>query len=152
MTKPSPTAQLEGAHAFYADGCANCHSGARTSPTRSRATLGCRSSVPAKASSTAPSPPTTSAGATSPSNAADRYAFRPPPLTNVELTGPWGHAGQYKDLDEFIEHYDDPTFSLTAYDITEHVAESEAYLWDMFYENRADVLATLHPSDPSRCR
>ena len=28
-------------------------------------------------------------------NIKDKYAFRTPSLRNVELTGPWGHAGAY---------------------------------------------------------
>ncbi len=33
------------------------------------------------------------------------FGFRTAPLRNVEITGPWGHAGQYTDLDRFIGHY-----------------------------------------------
>lgn len=47
---------------------------------------------------------------------ADFYRFRTAPLRNVELTGPWGHAGQYDDLGEFIRHYIDPEQSLLDFD------------------------------------
>ncbi|MBA3820291.1 MAG: hypothetical protein H0X17_15470 [Deltaproteobacteria bacterium] len=38
-------------------------------------------------------------------NRAERYAFRTTPLRNVEVTGPYGHAGQILDLDELVRHY-----------------------------------------------
>jgi cytochrome c peroxidase len=37
--------------------------------------------------------------------AKDRYAFRTPPLRNVELTAPYGHDGAFTDLRAFIDHY-----------------------------------------------
>lgn len=48
-------------------------------------------------------------------DADDRYGFRTPPLRNVELTGPWGHAGQFADLAEFIDHYSRNDEKLRAY-------------------------------------
>ncbi len=36
---------------------------------------------------------------------ADRYRFRTPSLLNVQVTGPWGHAGTYETLDEVVRHY-----------------------------------------------
>ncbi|MGI9259051.1 MAG: cytochrome-c peroxidase [Gammaproteobacteria bacterium] len=36
----------------------------------------------------------------------DRYRFRTPSLLNVEVTGPYGHAGAYETLDEVVRHYD----------------------------------------------
>jgi cytochrome c peroxidase len=36
--------------------------------------------------------------------AQDRYAFRTPPLRNVELTAPYGHDGAFFDLREFVAH------------------------------------------------
>jgi cytochrome c peroxidase len=47
---------------------------------------------------------------------ADRYAFRTPPLRNVALTAPYGHAGQFVELRDFIGHYSDPERSLAEYD------------------------------------
>ncbi len=46
---------------------------------------------------------------------ADRYAFRTPALRNVELTAPYGHAGQFLDLSEFVAHYGDSAAGLRAY-------------------------------------
>ena len=35
----------------------------------------------------------------------DRFAFRTPPLRNVELTGPWMHNGSYTDLEAAVRHH-----------------------------------------------
>jgi cytochrome c peroxidase len=45
---------------------------------------------------------------------ADRFAFRTPPLRNVELTGPYMHNGTFGRLDEAIHHHIDPTVALSA--------------------------------------
>ncbi len=34
-----------------------------------------------------------------------RQAFRTPSLLNVEVTGPWGHAGNYDSLEQVFAHY-----------------------------------------------
>lgn len=47
--------------------------------------------------------------------AEDNYKFRTPSLRNVELTGPWGHAGSHTDLKEVVRHHLDPVNSLRAY-------------------------------------
>ncbi len=46
----------------------------------------------------------------------DKYRFRTPSLRNVELTGPWGHAGAYNSLEAVVRHHLDPVRSLNAYD------------------------------------
>ena len=38
----------------------------------------------------------------------DRYRFRTPSLLNVEVTGPYMHAGAYASLTDVVEHYADP--------------------------------------------
>lgn len=47
----------------------------------------------------------------------DRYRFRTPSLRNVELTGPWGHAGTYQTLEGVIRHHVDPVAALEGYDV-----------------------------------
>ena len=49
-------------------------------------------------------------------NIKDKYAFRTPSLRNVELTGPWGHAGAYNELEAFIGAHIDPYLALSNYD------------------------------------
>ncbi len=51
--------------------------------------------------------------------AEDRYRFRTPSLRNVELTGPWGHAGSYSTLEDVLRHHVDPVRSLEEYDAGE---------------------------------
>ena len=46
----------------------------------------------------------------------DLYKFRTPPLRNVALTAPYGHAGAYPDLESTIRHHLDPIAALKNYD------------------------------------
>lgn len=50
---------------------------------------------------------------------ADKYAFRTPTLLNVEVTGPWTHAGAYTDLEAMIWHHLDPRDEVTNYDVSQ---------------------------------
>lgn len=45
-----------------------------------------------------------------------RFAFRVPPLRNVELTAPYTHSGAYATLEAVVEHYNDVPKSLREYD------------------------------------
>lgn len=47
----------------------------------------------------------------------DDYKFRTPSLRNVALTGPWGHAGAYDDLEDVVRHHLDPIGSLHGYEV-----------------------------------
>jgi cytochrome c peroxidase len=47
--------------------------------------------------------------------AEDEFKFRTPSLRNVELTGPWGHDGAYKTLEDVVRHHLDPVTSLELY-------------------------------------
>ena len=49
-------------------------------------------------------------------NAADRYAFRTPPLRNVELTAPYGHNGAFFSLRDFVGHYSESDRKLREFD------------------------------------
>ena len=49
-------------------------------------------------------------------NVAERYAFRTPPLRNVELTAPFGHDGAIMDLQAFVDHYSESDLKLRGYD------------------------------------
>lgn len=46
----------------------------------------------------------------------DKYAFRTPPLRNVELTGPYMHNGAYSTLEAVLEHHLNPVNGLRNYD------------------------------------
>ncbi|WP_227367830.1 cytochrome-c peroxidase [Halomonas sp. M20] len=54
-------------------------------------------------------------------DSADLYKFRTPSLRNVELTGPWGHAGAYASLEAVVRHMLDPVASLDAYAIDQAI-------------------------------
>lgn len=45
----------------------------------------------------------------------DAYAFRTPMLRNVVHNGPWGHAGAFSDLRDFVTHHMDPVAGLERY-------------------------------------
>jgi cytochrome c peroxidase len=68
----------------------------------------------------------------------DRYRFRTTPLRNVELTGPYGHAGQFPRLLDFVRHYSDADARLRGYD----QSQIERLLRGQFVLNTEDVIAT----------
>jgi cytochrome c peroxidase len=49
----------------------------------------------------------------------DRFKFRTPSLRNVELTGPWGHAGTHTSLEDVVRHHLAPVDSLHGYRMPE---------------------------------
>lgn len=73
-----------------------------------------------------------------------RFAFRAPPLRNVELTAPYMHNGAYLTLEAVVRHYDDPEEALRTYD----ASDVEPALRDRVHDDPAtidDILATLDP-------
>jgi cytochrome c peroxidase len=48
----------------------------------------------------------------------DKYAFRTLSLLNVEVTGPYGHDGAYKSLEDIIRHNANPEAAVAAYDFS----------------------------------
>ncbi len=71
----------------------------------------------------------------------DRYRFRTPSLLNVELTAPYGHAGQYATLESFVGHYTDPARRLREYDIFANVRDPD--LTGTLVDNRELLLQNL---------
>lgn len=49
----------------------------------------------------------------------EKYAFRTPPLRNVELTGPYMHNGAYNTLEEVVRQQLDPIYHLENYDASQ---------------------------------
>lgn len=74
-------------------------------------------------------------------NAAERYAFRTPPLRNVELTAPYGHDGAIVDLREFVDHYSESDIKLRSFD----VAQLEEALRPTLLPTVEEILATRDP-------
>jgi cytochrome c peroxidase len=71
-------------------------------------------------------------------NPRDRYAFRTPPLRNVELTAPYGHDGAFFSLRDFVAHYSESDIKLRAFDVN----GLEPALRGTLLQNFEDILAT----------
>lgn len=116
-------AQLRGARLFFAEdkgNCVSCHSGNAFTDQRYHKTLtpqfGPGNSVPA---GDGPGGLDDFGRLRNTGDQGDKYAWRTPPLRNVELTGPYGRLGQYTELSDFIAHYHNPKKALKQYDITQ---------------------------------
>ncbi|MBA3345073.1 MAG: cytochrome-c peroxidase [Gemmatimonadales bacterium] len=72
---------------------------------------------------------------------ADRYAFRTPPLRNVELTAPYGHDGAFTDLRAFIDHYSESDIKLRSFDVN----QLEPALRGSVLATFEEILATRDP-------
>lgn len=72
----------------------------------------------------------------------DIYRFRTPPLRNVVLTGPWGHAGQFDRLSGFIDHHSLNAEKLRAYSDDD---VPEPLLRGTLVDNREAVIASRSP-------
>jgi cytochrome c peroxidase len=70
-----------------------------------------------------------------------RYAFRTPPLRNVDLSGPFGHAGQFASLTDFIDHYSESESKLRNYDPSQLPSDLRGTL----LANFDDIMATRDP-------
>jgi cytochrome c peroxidase len=105
--------ELRGARNFLAFSCAKCHSGPALSDNGFHNAL-----VPQFGPGAGHGPDGRDdygrMGVTG--NAAERYAFRTPPLRNVELTGPYGHDGAIADLRDFVDHYSEIDAKLRSFD------------------------------------
>lgn len=73
--------------------------------------------------------------------AQDRYKFRTPSLLDVERTAPYGHAGQFAELRDFVAHYRDAALSNRQYDIQSNVFDPALVTTLVF--NSEFVLASL---------
>lgn len=51
--------------------------------------------------------------------ATDKFAFRTPSLINVEVTGPWSHAGAYTTLEGVVKHHLNPAKAVASYDFSQ---------------------------------
>ncbi len=48
-----------------------------------------------------------------------QFAFRAPPLRNVELTAPYMHSGAYPTLEAVVKHYSDVARAVRSYDVAQ---------------------------------
>jgi len=102
---------LRGADLFVGKaGCASCHSGALLTDQKTHC-IGTPQLGPGKDAESA----NDFGREHETGDAVDRYAFRTPPLRNVELTGPYMHAGAFNSLEDVIRHHFNPEKSLRGY-------------------------------------
>ncbi|MEZ4753921.1 MAG: cytochrome c peroxidase [Bdellovibrionota bacterium] len=72
--------------------------------------------------------------------ASDMYAFRTPTLLNVEVTGPYGHSGAYKTLEEIVLHHLNAEEAISKFDMNNM---DEGIIGDNWEENTQRALATV---------
>lgn len=129
---------LEGARVFLGPGrCATCHNGALLSDQQFHNT-GLVQLGPGKGHGIGGRDDLGRGGVLGESSI---RAFRTPPLRNVELTGPWGHAGQFDDLADFVAHYDDARGALFEYS----GRGLPAALAGTMLDNRHEIAGTISP-------
>ncbi len=85
---------------------------------------------------------------------ADRYKFRTPSLLNVEVTGPWGHAGAYTRLENMVRHTLNPADAIANYDFRQldpaanvqisNMLTNTQFALDQLEANRANNVAGVH--------
>ena len=130
--------QVRGANTFLTQSCATCHVGAAFSDGQFH-NVGIAQIGPGKGN-----------GATGRDDygrfnvtwlSIDIYRFRTPSLRNVELTAPYGHAGQIATLSDFVNHYDNPGASLQNYSVN----QLEPALRGTLQNNFTALLGTLDP-------
>lgn len=134
--------QLAGAQLFYTKArCAECHSGKLFTDQLAH-NIGVIPIGPG------PDPvEITDFGIAHRSNAGldQKYAFRTPPLRNVELTGPYMHNGAYRTLEAAVRHHLDPVYHLDHYDKSQLEPEFRGAVHDDVRILR-EVKRTLSPT------
>ena len=84
--------------------------------------------------------------------AADMYRFRTPSLVNVEVTGPWGHAGGYTTLEGMVRHMLNPAEAIANYDFSQlnptvqaaDMLTNTQFALDQLEANRTNNVADVH--------
>ena len=84
--------------------------------------------------------------------AIDMYRFRTPSLLNVEVTGPWGHAGAYTTLEGMVRHMLNPTEAINNYNFSQlnpmiqaaDMLTNTQFALDQLEANRTNNVAEVH--------
>lgn len=135
------TVQKQGALVFFGKGrCAVCHSGQEFSD------FGFHSLAVPQLSVAKHGAFVDYGRANATSRGVDRYKFRTPPLRNVTQTGPWGHNGVFKTLQEVIEHHFNPVPVL--YKAQTSHTESARYSGALLAQ-RSQLLGEISPLTPA---
>ena len=87
-------------------------------------------------------------------NLVDKYKFRTPTLLNVEVTGPWGHAGAYTELENMVRHMLNPAEAIANYDMLqldanavlqfENFQANTQFALDQLEANRTNNVSGVH--------
>jgi cytochrome c peroxidase len=109
--KAMTTAQLQGAKNFMSARCSICHNGPALTDNKFH-NVAVAQIGPGKGGISGPDD---FGRELVTRNSLERYAFRTPPLRNVELTAPYGHDGAIVDLRDFVDHYSKSDEKLRAY-------------------------------------
>lgn len=118
--------QKRGAMFFYKEGsCVSCHSGNLMTDQKAH-NLGIPQFGPGKDIDV----PLDYGQIVESGKKEDLFAFRTPPLRNVELTGPWMHNGAYDDLEAVIRHHLEPAKALDTYPVQSLPAELQISFQD----------------------
>jgi len=72
-----------------------------------------------------------------------QFAFRVPPLRNVELTAPYFHNGSFPTLESVVAHYNDVSTSLRSFD----PATLPAAVRDSYHGEQATIDSIIHHLD-----
>jgi cytochrome c peroxidase len=108
--------EVRGGITFMNSRCAGCHSGALFSDGKSR-NVALAQFGPGEGNG--PSGHDDFGRMNVTGAATDKYLFRTSPLRNIELTGPYGHAGQFAQLRDFVDHYSDVDNKLRTYNVNQ---------------------------------
>ena len=69
----------------------------------------------------------------------DKFAFRTPSLLNVEVTGPWTHAGSYTSLEAVVKHHLNSADAIDNYD-KEQLPQFDIRNLELMEENTREAL------------
>jgi len=123
----------QGLKLFYGEaGCSTCHAGKLLSDQQFHA-IGLPVFGPGRTRIHDPIPRDTGRLAES-DELEDSYRFRTPALRNVQFTGPYGHNGAYRSLEQMIKHHLDPERSRARWQ------RSDAVLPDVSWLNETDFI------------
>lgn len=134
--------QIQGALGFFDSGCADCHSGSLFSDFQLH-NVGLAPVGPGKGMGESGMEDWGRMNVTA--EPRDKFLFRTAPLINVELTGPYGHAGQFNTLRDYVAHYQDLERSFDHYDTSHHVHAYEPLLWYLLPPMSPEISQTVSP-------
>ena len=117
--------QKRGAELFFgAASCGNCHNGSLLTDQKTHVIA-----VPQFGPGKGDEAPADPGRFLETGDDSDRFAFRTPPLRNVELTAPYTHSGAYATLSDVVRHHLDPLGMGVNYRASDHVSEAVAETW-----------------------